>query len=274
MSTFSLPQQESNGQAELTALAMAYPDRISGLAVRGGEWSVEVDGAWFAWAHGRLLPEATRDTWRSYAAHRFYRYQVGPLPPLPVLDDETVARLQERLRADRARPPRRSGAFLGRLFRAGSLAEVRRHLVTVDFLGFPVQVHEIAAGPLKAVAADCAALRATDASVAAFFSGLAKIDGFNYREVAGTLALSYHGYGLALDMVPRSYGRKATYWRWTMDVDPRWWETPYAKRWTVPQPIVDAFERHGFVWGGKWLFFDTMHFEYRPEILLLTREGS
>ena len=31
--------------------------------------------------------------------------------------------------------------------------------------------------------------------------------------------------------------------------------------------IVDAFQKHGFVWGGKWLFFDTMHFEYRPELL-------
>jgi hypothetical protein len=27
---------------------------------------------------------------------------------------------------------------------------------------------------------------------------------------------------------------------------------------------------YGFIWGGKWLFFDTMHFEYRPEILILS----
>ena len=25
----------------------------------------------------------------------------------------------------------------------------------------------------------------------------------------------------------------------------------------------------GFVWGGSWSVFDTMHFEYRPEILLM-----
>ena len=36
-----------------------------------------------------------------------------------------------------------------------------------------------------------------------------------------------------------------------------------------PQPVIDAFERNGFVWGGKWLFFDPLHFEYRPETLLL-----
>ncbi len=36
-------------------------------------------------------------------------------------------------------------------------------------------------------------------------------------------------------------------------------------------PGVAAFEDNGFVWGGKWPFFDTMHFEYRPEVLLLAR---
>ena len=35
----------------------------------------------------------------------------------------------------------------------------------------------------------------------------------------------------------------------------------------VPQEIVDAFEAEGFIWGGRWLHYDTMHFEYRPELL-------
>jgi hypothetical protein len=30
---------------------------------------------------------------------------------------------------------------------------------------------------------------------------------------------------------------------------------------------VEVFERHGFIWGGKWNHYDTMHFEYRPELL-------
>jgi len=33
----------------------------------------------------------------------------------------------------------------------------------------------------------------------------------------------------------------------------------------MPQSVVDAFERQGFIWGGKWNHYDTMHFEYRPE---------
>ena len=29
--------------------------------------------------------------------------------------------------------------------------------------------------------------------------------------------------------------------------------------------------RNGFIWGGKWSEFDLMHFEYRPELILLAR---
>jgi hypothetical protein len=35
----------------------------------------------------------------------------------------------------------------------------------------------------------------------------------------------------------------------------------------MPEEIVAIFEKHGFIWGGKWYHFDTMHFEYRPELL-------
>jgi hypothetical protein len=33
--------------------------------------------------------------------------------------------------------------------------------------------------------------------------------------------------------------------------------------------VIKAFEAYGFIWGGKWTFYDTMHFEYRPELLIL-----
>jgi hypothetical protein len=33
------------------------------------------------------------------------------------------------------------------------------------------------------------------------------------------------------------------------------------------QAALETFERRGFIWGGKWWHFDTMHFEYRPEII-------
>ncbi len=42
-------------------------------------------------------------------------------------------------------------------------------------------------------------------------------------------------------------------------------EPRYRNR--MPLEIVEIFERHGFIWGGRWYHYDTMHFEYRPELL-------
>jgi hypothetical protein len=54
------------------------------------------------------------------------------------------------------------------------------------------------------------------------------------------------------------------YWQWSKpDADGR-----FSYKNEIPWEIVEIFERHGFIWGGKWYHYDTMHFEYRPEILL------
>jgi hypothetical protein len=80
---------------------------------------------------------------------------------------------------------------------------------------------------------------------------------FNYRTIAGTARLSPHSYGIAIE-VAVSYSH---YWLW---------ETKGAVEYknSIPYEIVAIFEKHGFIWGGKWYHFDTMHFEYRPEILI------
>ena len=35
----------------------------------------------------------------------------------------------------------------------------------------------------------------------------------------------------------------------------------------IPAEIIQVFERHGFISGARWYHFDTMHFEFRPELL-------
>jgi hypothetical protein len=44
---------------------------------------------------------------------------------------------------------------------------------------------------------------------------------------------------------------------------------PTYEKWKnrIPVEIVRLGERHGFIWGGYWLHYDTMDFEYRPELL-------
>jgi D-alanyl-D-alanine carboxypeptidase len=82
---------------------------------------------------------------------------------------------------------------------------------------------------------------------------------YNCRPIAGTQRVSAHGLGIAVDIATRH----SHYWRWSKpDADGR---LTYKNE--IPREIVDIFEKHGFIWGGKWYHYDTMHFEYRPEIL-------
>ncbi len=80
---------------------------------------------------------------------------------------------------------------------------------------------------------------------------------YNCRAIAGSTARSMHAYAAAID-INVSY---SAYWRWGGHPD--------APVWTnrIPFKIVEIFRRHGFIWGGYWYHFDTMHFEYRPELL-------
>lgn len=82
---------------------------------------------------------------------------------------------------------------------------------------------------------------------------------FNWRVIAGTSRISTHSFGMTLDInVAHS-----NYWR---DDKPDA-DGIYEYKNRIPMEIVDIFEKHGFIWGGKWYHFDTMHFEYRPELL-------
>jgi len=83
------------------------------------------------------------------------------------------------------------------------------------------------------------------------------------RAIAGTSQRSMHAYGVAIDIATT----QADYWRWAGGEKAAW-------RNRIPFAIVAIFERHGFIWGGKWSHFDTMHFEYRPELLPPASDGA
>jgi hypothetical protein len=82
---------------------------------------------------------------------------------------------------------------------------------------------------------------------------------YNCRLIAGTNRRSPHGFGIAIDIA----AAHSHYWlRSKRDAGSR-----IAYRNEIPWEIVRIFEAHGFIWGGKWYHYDTMHFEYRPEII-------
>ena len=85
---------------------------------------------------------------------------------------------------------------------------------------------------------------------------------FNWRVIAGTERLSAHSFGISID-INTGY---ADYWRWAGGgPDP----SEYRNR--IPAEIVAAFEAEDFIWGGRWYHYDTMHFEYRPELRQVQR---
>lgn len=85
---------------------------------------------------------------------------------------------------------------------------------------------------------------------------------FNWRNIAGTKRLSAHSFGMTIDInVAHSH-----YWQNEAGSANENFNLSYKN--SIPLEIVEIFEKHGFIWGGKWYHYDTMHFEYRPELLV------
>ena len=85
---------------------------------------------------------------------------------------------------------------------------------------------------------------------------------YNWRYIAGSNRLSSHSYGIAIDI----NAKYSNYWRWDFPTATEYCDIPYKNN--IPLDIVKIFEKHGFIWGGRWKHYDTMHFEYRPELIM------
>ncbi|MFM7671967.1 MAG: M15 family metallopeptidase [Bacteroidota bacterium] len=91
---------------------------------------------------------------------------------------------------------------------------------------------------------------------------LSRIGGsFTWRKIAGTNRNSTHSYGITIDINTS----QSHYWQWDCKCTDEYVSLTYRNK--IPWKIVKVFEKYGFVWGGKWYHYDTMHFEYRPELL-------
>ena len=139
----------------------------------------------------------------------------------------------------------------------GASAEVSRNLVSVPWAGGKVQFTKIngAADSLRAVAKELEKhpeLRSYLKSSGTFY----------WRKVRGANRQSAHSYGMTIDIAVA----KSDYWLWKNPGKKETEKIVYANR--FPKELVLIFEKHGFIWGGRWYHYDTMHFEFRPEILM------
>ena len=142
--------------------------------------------------------------------------------------------------------------------------EVKKHLVEITWLPKTVN-QKLMVSTINGVDKKFKAISDELDNKPEFRKYLQNVAGtFNWRKISGTNRLSTHSFGVTIDLNTQF----SHYWQW----DYKNWRTPSVQKnmkWRnlIPIEIVNVFEKHGFVWGGKWYHYDTMHFEYRPELL-------
>ena len=261
---FAVEENPPTRAEQLTrALLAAHPQRISRAEFRNGDWAVLLDDTWFYYAEGRMLPERLLYRIPRYRSIPIYFYP-RELPPWTEPTPEQVAHFRGMASARAAQLPR-APHFFNALFRAHNREEAYRQQRNIRFFGHPVRVHYAIIGALTLVERRILNTAATDSGVRAWIDNIDRLYGWVWRNIGGTQSRSFHSYGVAVDIMPRSLGGREVYWRWARG---DWWNIPHERRYHPPDTVIQAFELYGFIWGGKWPIFDTIHFEYRPELLL------
>jgi hypothetical protein len=228
--------------APLDALVRAYPGFIKGHDDNNIFW---IDGTTTSVGPDQKeLPLAQRLKSASILGQFSLKYPPGTMPEAPGID---------------ADPGRfRNEQFFKKMYGDCRKGEVQSHLTTIRWLpktwNAEVKVTNInnVADQLVAVSEEIDRLPAAIKRAAYPIAGV-----LSCRPVADTGKMSMHAYGAAIDLNLAF----SDYWFW----QPK--KAPIKYRNRMPYEIVEIFERHGFIWGGKWYHFDTMHFEYRPELL-------
>jgi hypothetical protein len=256
-----------------------------------GDWTIVMDGERYYYAQGKLIkeselkraadfrpqmlyrytPEFAGDTlsnsWKDAAAKMFWRRSVFP--------NEAIAAY------NRSDPNVTRSNFYERLFQCETLEEAFKSQRIITFFGRAVTVQEMLASPLARVErrinelekAEGAAAPETAHEIMDWKKSLDSITAWNWRNVAGSSRRSFHAYGIAIDLLMKMQRGKETYWLWTERKGIDWRTVAEADKLNPPRSVVRAFEEEGFIWGGKWPWYDTMHFEYHPELILLSFLG-
>jgi len=243
-------QGSNRARAErlMAALVTAYPEFLAGYQGNDIVWK---DGTRMAFDDGRgpKAFEAMLDA--PDLEDMFYApYPMGRIGTAPAVGID---------------PGRvRNQPFFAKMYGDCSKGEVARNLVDVVWLPSK-DAQKLKVTRVNGVAAKLQAVSSElDRLPAAMTQYLQPSAGtYNCRPVAGTSRISAHGSGIAIDISTAH----ADYWYWTKPGP----DGHYAYRNRIPWEIVEIFEKHGFIWGGKWYHYDTMHFEYRPEILAAGR---
>jgi hypothetical protein len=281
LTELGLRRAAGGDQAEdmVKLFAAAYNGRFGPAVFRDGDWTLEMDGALWYYAQGRFLLHEDADRPEDFRPQFLYRYPPEPPggPDEVNLWQNTANQIisrRESLGSYRAyrsfgNPGAVRSPFFETLWQTRNRTEAFSRQKWIEFLGRSVQIHQDIAVPLGLVEARIQALAKDNPEIPDWLNNLASITGWNWRNVAGTENRSFHSYGVAVDLLMKTQAGMETYWRWTAAKGIDWRSVPSEKRQNPPVAVIRAFEEQGFIWGGRWSRYDTMHFEYHPELLIL-----
>jgi hypothetical protein len=230
-------------------LALAEPVSVDKLVQAYPDWLVGHDDEFLIWRDGTRMPLSDGREEKSFDEklrspsildQLSLPYVSGPLSEPPPLNHD---------------PGRfRNLAFFNKMYGDCFKGEVQKKLSEVPWLPTSrglvrITVVNHVDEKLREISAEIDGLPAALKKYAVPSAGT-----FNCRDVKDTGNRSMHAWAAAIDINTQF----SDYWLWSKNGG-------YQNR--IPFEIVGIFERHGFIWGGKWNHYDTMHFEYRPELI-------
>ncbi len=256
----------------LTSIKASYPD-ISGdifFDEKENDWCIKIRNVNFYWAHGRLVQKKNLKYWKSWNPFISYYYETSPADP-KFYTKELIQKLKpENIVAERRNSEFPNYSFYKVVYQGSSKKQIIKQLREIKFLNKRIWVHKRLVKAVKNVERKIYIASRQDRATRYFLRTLGHCWGFNWRVISDSGKLSNHSWGTAIDIVPRKYHQKKIYWYWEANKNDKWMLIPPEKHWAPPKRVIDAFKSEGFIWGGNWHVWDTMHFEYRPELLYIS----
>ncbi|WP_295156317.1 M15 family metallopeptidase [uncultured Brachyspira sp.] len=259
------------GALEIISLHLAYSNRISPPIIKNRELGFYLDEIWFNWANGKLLTDEDMTNQDKHIPFGFYSYSVNGLPKVEEETSERTQELQEYYKKRVNNTKYINNKFLNTLYDGNNEKTILKHIGTKSILGYKVRVHDYVYEPLSNVSVEVRLIAQTNKEVENFLDSLKIVSGYVWKIISKSSSISYHSYGVAFDTLPKKNYGKQIYWAWTRVNNKAWYAVPYDKRWHPPKEVVKVFEKYGFIWGGKWHNYDTIHFEYRPELIIYNK---
>lgn len=269
-----ITEPKINEPENITLFRKAYPDILFDCIFDSelNDWKITVSknekSLELYWADSKFLPEeklADKDLYQPL----LYNY-TKEIPDPQNFSAEDITRIKDFSNPKNRLNSKGAPLYLFNfIYDTDTRISTESHIKKISFLGKNTNVHERIIDPLKTIENELNELAKNDSEVKSFILKLQSADSYSWRNISDSGNKSIHSFGIALDVLPVGWQKKNLYWAWRRDIDPEnWMLLALEKRWMPPLRVIKTFEKHGFIWGGKWVIWDNMHFEYKPEIVL------